>query len=1058
MTESEAMTGPPAGTAAVVRGRIRPPAAAGLRRSRLVGPLVGHTPPRLVLVVAPPGSGKSTLLAHVAEAAHGPVAWVTLDAAIAAEDVMLAHLRAALGVAVPGLAEEWPSTEAALADLEDRLTEPVLLVLDDAHSVEDEPAAEVIRLLVRYQPELLRIALGSRTVPDVDVLRWRLTGSAVEIDADVLRFRTWEVEELFRECHGVRLRAEEVTALTQRTGGWAAGLQLFHLATNRRPPSSRAALLNGSSSGGRLTRDYLARHVLDRIDADLQEFLVRSSVLDELTAARCNALLEVTDAATRLSELDRIGLFTSVDADSSGDGEYVYRYHEVLRTHLLEEMAARLGPSAARALHRRAADLLAAEGAFAEAIRSYCRAQDWEDVRRVLAIGGASLADDPGSWIDALPASIRDRDPWALLALARRLVAEGVLDRAAETYQRAVDRFAAQGGGTVAADELRLLQAWITPALGVVTDWVHVARAVLVDPREQLRTIRPSSAGHQLALGFAHLISGGLADAVEAFDRAAGGTGLPALGEAGALLGRALSLTLSGSDSARAAREEAAAAAKHLGAPMLARLADGLQAVAECGSDGRIHHLIVECEQAGDPWGTALLRLFAGVSELSTSATPVRSLETAEQEFHQLTAPALAAWAAAAAALAAARAGRPYPRERLAEIERAAGAVGPLPYALALLAVAAATADPVQAERTRALGLRLVNRCGAAGPGGRFVGETLPAEGTARPDGLGEPGGGGDPAVPGGPAGDSRAGEPGAASAPVPPAEPAEPAAAGPASGPTGPTGPVGTAGTTEPAAPPRLRIRCLGGFGAELAGVPIDLDAVRPQHRALLRLLCLHANRTVHRDQLLEWFWSGRDPERSQHSLQVAISELRRLLEPAAPRGEWTLLRRKGNGYQITLDSPDDSDVRRLEHHLRAAQSATRAGDPATAAGHLEQAIGAYTGDLLPDEGPAEWVVAEREQLRTATATACEQLAGHYAAAGAHAEAARVARHGLDIDRYRDRLWQLLIDSLRADGHPAAAATARTAYHDMLAEIGVPTPQASGAGPAARGLSNRRP
>jgi DNA-binding SARP family transcriptional activator len=618
----------------------------------------------------------------------------------------------------------------------------------------------------------------------------------------------------------------------------------------------------------------------------------------------------------------------------------------------------------------------------------------------VLAIGGASLADDLGVWIDALPASIRDHDPWALLALARRLVAEGVLDRAARAYQRAADRFAVQGGGSVAADELRLLQAWITPALGVVTDWVHVSRAVLVDPREQLRTIRPISAGHQLALGFAHLISGGLAEAVGAFDRAANGRDLPALGEAGALLGRALSLTLSGSDTAGSAREEAAAAARHLGAPVLARLAHGLQAVADCAGDGTIDHLLDECEHAGDRWGTALLLLFSGLAELSKAAAPVDSLETAEQEFRELAAPALSAWAAAAAALAAARAGRPYDRDRLAEIERAAGAIGPLPYALALLAVAATPPDPVQGDRTRRLALRLAGKCGATDHAGRFAGETPPAGPASQTT----------PAIP----------------APRP----------------------------AEPASTPRLRIRCLGGFTAELAGTPINVDSLRPQHRALLRLLCLHANRTVHRDQLLEWFWAGRDPDRSQHSLQVAISELRRLLEPDAPRGEWTLLRRNDNGYQITLDSPDHSDVRRLEAHLRVAQAATRAADHPAAATHLEHAIATYTGELLPDDGPAEWVVAERDQLRAAVAGACEQLAGLRAAAGNHAEAARVARHGLDLDRYRDRLWQLLIDALRADGHPAAAATARTAYHEMLTDIGVPTPGDNR--PAATALTSR--
>jgi DNA-binding SARP family transcriptional activator len=110
----------------------------------------------------------------------------------------------------------------------------------------------------------------------------------------------------------------------------------------------------------------------------------------------------------------------------------------------------------------------------------------------------------------------------------------------------------------------------------------------------------------------------------------------------------------------------------------------------------------------------------------------------------------------------------------------------------------------------------------------------------------------------------------------------------------------------------------------------------------------------------------------------------------------------------------------------------------------HLEQAVATDTGDLLPDDGPAEWVVTEREQLRGAVASACEQLAAHHAAAGDHAAAVRVARHGLDRDRYRDRLWQLLVDSLDADGHPAAAATARTAYHEVLAEMGVPAPRAS--------------
>jgi DNA-binding SARP family transcriptional activator len=599
-------------------------------------------------------------------------------------------------------------------------------------------------------------------------------------------------------------------------------------------------------------------------------------------------------------------------------------------------------------------------------------------VRQVLAMGGESLADDPGTWIDVLPAAIRDRDPWVLLALARRLLADGVLERAAETYRRADERFAVSGGCRVAADELRLLQAWMAPALGVVTDWVHVARAVLVDPKEQLRTVRPTSIRHELAVGFAHLVAGNLTDAADALGAIASRRDVPAPVEAAALLGRALAATMSGTANGEAARAEAVAAAKLLGAPMLARLAHGLQATAARDS-GAVDHLVGECEQVGDRWGAALLRLFAGLGALPRAVVaPPRTLELAEEEFRQLAAPALATWAGVGAAVAAARAGRPYGQARLAELERAAGRLGPLPYTIALLAVAARAAERGAAVGARALVAQLAQGCGAE-VWVRRLARRLPLD--------------------------------------LPPA-------AGQAAHPD-------RAPTTQ-----RLRVRCLGGFAVELNGTPLGVDSLRPQHRAVLRLLCLHANRTVHKERMLEWFWAGRDPDRSQHSLQVAVSELRRLLEPGAARGDWRLLRRDANGYRLTLDSDDDCDVRRFEGQLQAAQHALRVRDEHAAARHLDSAIAAYDGDLLPDDGPAEWVVAERERLRAALADACEQLAGLRAASGDHAEAIRAAQHGLRHDRYRDGLWQRLIESLAADGNPAAAASARSTYHDVLAEI----------------------
>jgi DNA-binding SARP family transcriptional activator len=935
--------------------------------------------PQLALVVAPAGSGKSTLLAHVAEAVDCPVAWLTLDAVIGDAAHLVAHLRAAVAAVLPAVAAQWPTAEAALADLERSLRAPLLLVLDDLHAVPAEVTRDVLGLFINYQPELLRIAAGSRRAPDLDIPRRRLAGSVVEVNADALRFRTWEVDELFRQCHQVHLRPTEVSALTQRTAGWAAGLQLFHLATHRQPPSSRAALLARGGTGSRLTHEYLARHVLDGVEPSVRSFLVRTSVLDELTAARCDALLETSGAASRLAELERNGLFTFADA-----GE-VYRYHDVLRGHLLDELPARFGVEQARALHHRAALLLEREDALVEAVRSYCRAEQWDDVRRLLATGGASLAREPGTWIDLLPASIRDHDPWALLALARRLLADGSLDRAVQMYQRAVDRLEPHGAGRSATAELRQLQAWLTPALGVVSDWVHAARAMLVDPRKHHPNPAPRAAfvAHQLLDGYANLVRGELSAAVEAFGPIGRDSelGLPA--EAAALLGGALARTLAGPDGGDAAdgaiaREQAVGAAKLLGAPGVSRFAHGLQAIA-VGDRTTIEYLLRDCERAEDRWGAAVLRLFAEVVGLAAGTADPEALESVEADLRTLGAPALATWAGAGAAVAAAMAGRPWPARRLAAVEVMARAVGPLPYALALLAVAAG--EPAGAVRTEAAALRIGERCGAARLI-RLIARRLPAHHDVDRD----------------------------------------PVDRAPAEG--------------------RLRLTCFGGFAIEIAGAPIDLGAVRPRHRELLRLLSLHANRVVHRESLIEWLWPGRDPERAQHSLQVAVSDVRKLLEPAAPRGEWTRLCREGTGYRLVLASDDDCDVRRFERHLRAARTAAAgsnaaAGGNNAAAEHLAAVIETYAGDLLPDDGPAEWVVRERDRLRNGFAEAVERLAATHAARGAHVEAVRLARHGLTHDSYRDALWRRLIESLRESGNPAAAAAAATAYEQVLDELG---------------------
>ncbi|MBD7918563.1 winged helix-turn-helix domain-containing protein [Cellulomonas sp. Sa3CUA2] len=990
------------GPVPVLRARVARPDPTGLRRARLLAPLVGPAAPHLVAVVAGPGCGKTTLLAHVADTSGLPVAWVTLDPALDDPQALVRHLRAACAT-LPWRSrpEPWHTVDDALAALGDGLSGPALLVLDDVHATERRRAAQVVDLLVRHQPAGLRVALGSRSMP-AGVPSRELAGTARVLDGEALRFRTWEVDELFRAHHAAPLRAAEVAELTQRTRGWAAGLELFHLATRDRPASSRSRLLERAGRGPAVA-DYLAGHVLDRLPASVREFLVRTSVLGRLSADRCDALLGTDSGARLLAAAHRHGLLTAVD---EADGTQ-YECHDVVRGYLLDTLGDRGGGAVARELHRRAAALALSAGEYDDALRSSCRAQDWDAARRVLTIGGDDLAGRPGTWLDLLPGAIRDSDPWVALALARRHLVEGALDTALAAYAVAEDRAVTGPGRALVARERRMVHTWVEPPMGASSDWVALVRRALARPRECLTADAGQDVGHALAAAVAGLVGGDVRIAARRFSAVQARAAAEPVVEAVALLGEAACLTLVHDRGARDARERAHTAAKLVGAPALERLADGLELASRpaTGADG-LRHLRECCLGVGDVWGAALLGLLDALASTTVAGHRLQTAATARRaaaELEALGATALAVWARAVAAVAQVR---DHPAAPLDDLEVDAARCGPVPHGLTLVALGA----PAErwARLSRAAGvpawMRLVARraavAAAAGGGARELA-------AARPVGTGLA------------AGDLAA------------------------------TGPVGAA--VEPAV---LDVRCLGAFRLAVGGSVVPTSSLRPQHAALLRTLALSAPAPVHRDRLVEWFWPGRLPERGQHSLQVAVSDVRRALDAASP-GAGAVLRRVEQEYALGVDGRTVHDVRGLERALRTADLALAAGDEATALVALHEAVEAGGAELLPQDGTAEWVVAPRELVRAGVVRACGALADLLAARGDAAGAVAAVRRGLALDRFQDHLWRRLVSGLVADGRPAAAAAARREYATVLSELGVaPVPSVRAVARAAPTLT----
>jgi DNA-binding SARP family transcriptional activator len=676
----------------VVQAKLRAPASSGLRRDRLMSLLASVWNGRLAVVTGPAGSGKSTLLAQFAASLDTPTAWYHAESADGDPSRLLTHLHEGLTATLGRMSDRWDSVDAAVADLEGFAGSRTLLIIDDLQALEGTASEAAVERLTWFAPPSLVIIVASRRQPGFNLSRLRVADQLVEIDADALRFRSWEVERLFHDVYAEPLPPEDVATLARRTEGWAAGLQLFHLASRGKSPNERRQMVRSLSSRSRLVREYLTQNVVDELPADLRQFLLDTCVLGRLTGGLCDEFLERSGTAAVLEEIERRQIFLCPLDDG-----VTFRYHEVLRSHLEACLIDQIGEREARMRYARAGALLETAGACSEALRAYCRAGDETAAIRLLSQSGAEVADDPTASLDLLPTGLADHDPWLMLAAARRHLAAGRWRQALTTYQQAEASF--NGASHIYRRERLALTMWLEPVRPPTTDWVGaICQATRRDPlaARQVAAILPGPTG-QLATGLAALLAGRLADARGVLHQVTEDADVSPAIAAGAWLAAGVAGLLLGDEKApkelHACREQAEA----LNLTWLARLASCAEECLDAGAPSEADAARAACREAQDHWGTALIGLFQGIGWGHQPDTARQICLESAALFRQLGASVLEAWARAGAAVAAARASDADARDIIVAAEASARATATW-GALAASYHASALAEPARAR------------------------------------------------------------------------------------------------------------------------------------------------------------------------------------------------------------------------------------------------------------------------------------------------------------------------------------------------------------------------
>jgi LuxR family maltose regulon positive regulatory protein len=359
--------------------RLEPPLTrpTDIARGALVERLGGSTC-RVVTVVAPAGYGKTTLLAQYAAADTRPVAWLGLGEDADDPVTLARYLTAAVGEMVPvdeGLIADLdapqPRHRAVLTQLASslrRVDEPYSLIIDDVHLLRDRRALALIEVITREIPQGSTVVLAARheTFPLGKV---RASGELLELGVDDLRFDAEDAGLLLRSAGAIDLPDDDVVTLTAKTEGWAVGLYLAARSWNAAGPADIVGTYGGDD---RFVADYLRTTMLSGLPTDELEFLIRSSVLDELSGSLCDAALDTAGSGARLEALESSNLLV-VPLDRRRER---YRYHHLLRDLLRME------------LDHRAPELVAPIAARASV---WCEDQGAPDTAVVYAIAGGDV-------------------------------------------------------------------------------------------------------------------------------------------------------------------------------------------------------------------------------------------------------------------------------------------------------------------------------------------------------------------------------------------------------------------------------------------------------------------------------------------------------------------------------------------------------------------------------------------------------------------------------------------------------------------------------------------
>jgi LuxR family maltose regulon positive regulatory protein len=257
-----------------------------------------------------------------------------------------------------------------------KITDDFYLILDDHHYLEkNQEIARAVEYLVKHGPPNFHLIIASRATASLRLTHYLAKQELYQVDRNALRFNLKEIQALLKEGYDLKVPDADIARIERHTEGWITGIQLILQKIRDAGGDKTSETLNGYLSSGEELFNYFAEEVFEHQPREIQDFLIKTSILELLNPEICNYLLKSRKAGDLLNYLEAEHVFIARMGDD-------FRYHPIFQEFLTKKLKGYYPQKVVRSLNNNLGDYFQDKRDYSAAVNHYLAAENYAHAAR----------------------------------------------------------------------------------------------------------------------------------------------------------------------------------------------------------------------------------------------------------------------------------------------------------------------------------------------------------------------------------------------------------------------------------------------------------------------------------------------------------------------------------------------------------------------------------------------------------------------------------------------------------------------------------------------------